>query len=49
MDGQRETKTFIYPNAIVRVHFPDLTAEEQERRMKRIYKAAVEVLKEVKK
>ena len=49
MDGQRETRTFIYPNAIVRVHFPDLTPEEQKRRMKRIYQAAVDVLKEVKK
>lgn len=49
MDGQRETRTFIYPNAIVRVHFPDLTQEEHDRRMKQIYKAAVDVLKEVKK
>ena len=44
MDGQM--KTFTHPNAIVRVHFPDLTDEEQKRRMKRIYKAAEELLKE---
>lgn len=49
MEGHGETRTFIYPNAIVRVYFPDLTPEEQERRMKQIYKAAVDVLKEVKK
>lgn len=43
MEGQR---TFIYPNAIVRVHFPDLTDEEQQKRMKKIHQAAVELLKE---
>ena len=49
MEGQRETKVFTYPNAIVRVHFPDLTDEEQKRRMKQIHKAAMDLLKEVKK
>ena len=43
MEGQR---TFTYPNAIVRVHFPDLTEEEQKRRMKKIQTAAAELLKE---
>lgn len=37
---------FIYPNAVVRVHFPDITKEEHDRRMKRIYIAAENVLKE---
>lgn len=46
MDGQRETKTFTYPNAIVRVHFPDLSDEEQKKRMKKIHKAAEELLKD---
>lgn len=46
MDGQREVETFIYPNAIVRVHFPDLSEEENNRRMKKIQKAAAELLKE---
>ena len=41
-----ETRTFTYPNAIVRVHFPDLTAEENTKRMKQIHKAAEELLKE---
>ena len=46
MEGQSEIKTFTYPNAIVRVHFPDLTDEEQKKRMKHIYKAAEALLKE---
>ena len=48
MNGQSEVRTYTYPNAIVRVHFPDITAEENERRMKLLYKAAAELLKEVK-
>lgn len=46
MNGQRETITFTYPNAIVRVHFPDLTEEEHKKRTKQIYKAAEALLKE---
>lgn len=49
MNGQRETKVFTYPNAVVRVHFPDLTEEEQKRRMKQLHDAAAELLKEVRK
>lgn len=49
MEGQCEIKTFTYPNAIVRVHFPDLTDEENKRRMKKIQKAAEELLKETRK
>lgn len=41
------TKTFTYPNAIVRVHFADISDEENERRMKIIKKAAMELLKDV--
>ena len=47
MNGQRETRVFTYPNAIVRVHFPDLTEEENKKRMKQLHKAAEEILKEV--
>ena len=47
MSGQREVITFTYPNMIVRVHVPDLTEEEQKRRMKKLYKATEELLKEV--
>lgn len=46
MEGQCKIETFTYPNAIVRVHFPDLTTEENNRRMKKIRKAAAELLKE---
>lgn len=46
MEGQREVQTFTYPNMIVRVHFPDLTEEENKRRMKRLHQAAAEILKE---
>ena len=46
MSGQSEILTFNYPNMVVRVHLPDLTDEEQKVRMKRIYKATEELLKE---
>lgn len=49
MEGQCEIKTFTYPNAIVRVHFPDLSDEENNKRMKKIHKAAMELLKETRK
>lgn len=43
MEGQR---IFTYPNAVVRVHFPDLAEEENRKRMQEIRKAAEEILKE---
>lgn len=46
MEGQREVQTFTYPNVVVRVHYPDLTEEENKRRMKRLHQAAAEILKE---
>lgn len=46
MEGQREVQVFTYPTAIVRVHFPDITDDENQRRMKRLHKAAEEILKE---
>ena len=46
VEGQCKIETFTYPNAIVRVHFPDLTDGENSRRMKKIRKAAEELLKE---
>lgn len=44
-DTYKAVKTFVYPNAIVRVHIPDLTEEEQRRRMKRIHAAAADLLR----
>jgi hypothetical protein len=46
MEVQYKTETFTYPNAIVRVHFPDITEEENSRRMKKIRKTAEELLKD---
>ena len=43
-DTYKEVRTFHYDNAIVKVHIPDLTPEERERRMKEVTKAAVDLL-----
>ena len=43
-----QTQIFTFPNMIVRVHRPELTAEEREKRMKAISKAAERLLREVK-
>ena len=40
------SKTYYYPNAIVTVRFPDISDEENERRMKRVKETAAEVIKE---
>lgn len=45
VDSYKEVKVFTYPNMVVRVHIPDLTKEERERRMKNIEKAAAALLK----
>ena len=44
-DTYKETKVFTYPNATVKVHLPDLTEEERNRRFKIIHNAAAELLK----
>lgn len=41
------TTTLEFPNAIVRVHRPELTPEERNRRMKAIHNASANLLKEV--
>ena len=48
-DVYSEVRVIEYPNMIVRVHIPDISAEERERRMKQVRKAAEAVLKEVSK
>ena len=48
-DTYKETKVFEYPGAVIRVHIPDLTAEERKQRMQRIHTAAESLLKERKK
>jgi hypothetical protein len=44
-DTYKEVKIFEFPNMTVRVHIPDLTLEEKARRMKAIYQAAANLLK----
>lgn len=43
----KETKVFVFPNAVVRVHIPDISAEERSKRMKRTYKAAERLLRSI--
>lgn len=45
-DVYKEIRIFEYPGATVRVHIPDLTAEERAKRMTQIRKAAEALLKE---
>lgn len=44
-DTYKETLTLVFPNMIAKVHIPDLTDEEQKRRMKIIHDAAANLLK----
>lgn len=44
-DTYKETRVIEFPGMIARVHIPDLTPAERERRMKAIHKAAAELLK----
>lgn len=44
-DTYKEIITFNFPNAVVRVHIPDLTEEERARRMKKIHDEALNLLK----
>ena len=45
-DQYKEVRVFEYPNAIVRVHIPDLDERERDRRRKRLHDAAARILKE---
>lgn len=40
-----QTRTFYFSNAIVNVHFPQLTEEQRKQRSKVLYKSAEELLK----
>ena len=44
-DGRKST-ILCYPNMTVRVHYPDISDEENERRMKKLHDAAADILKE---
>ena len=43
-DLYKEVITMEFPNMIARVHIPDLTEEEQKRRMQIIYDATANLL-----
>jgi len=43
-DTYKEIKIFRFPNMVARVHIPDITEEEKERRMKQIQRAAASLL-----
>ena len=44
-DVYKEVITIEFPNMVARIHIPDLTEEEQKRRMQRIHDAAVNLLR----
>ena len=44
-DTYKQVKTITYQNFIVRVHIPDITADERNRRLKRIREAAAALLR----
>ena len=45
-DTYKEVRVFHYPNMTVRVHIPDLTPEERERRIEQIARSAAALLTE---
>lgn len=46
-DVYKEVRVFEYPGWTIRVHIPDISDEENERRMKAVRKSAEALLKEV--
>lgn len=44
-DVYKEVVTIELPNMVARIHIPDLTEEEQKRRMQKIYDASVRILR----
>ena len=47
-DTYKEVRTIEFPGMIARVHIPDLTPDERNRRMRNIQNAAEKLLKGVK-
>lgn len=44
-DTYKEVKVIQFPGMIAKIHIPDITPEERDRRMKRIREAAANLLK----
>lgn len=42
-----QSRVFTYPNATVRVHFPDIADSENEKRLEQIKRSAEKLLREV--
>jgi hypothetical protein len=47
VDIYKEIITVKRPNMTVRIHIPDITAEEKEKRLEHIKKASTDILREV--
>lgn len=45
-DSYKEVRVFEYPNMVIRVHIPDISDAENERRMKAVRRAAEALLRE---
>lgn len=45
IDTYKETREFKFPNMTVRVHIPDISEQERNRRMKKIHNSASALLK----
>ena len=48
-DAYKETRVFSINNAVIRVHIPDLTAEERSRRIDKIKDAVANMMKGIEK
>ena len=46
-DKYKEVRVFKYPDATVRVHIPELTDEEREKRLNALKRSAETLLREV--
>lgn len=44
-DVYKEVVTMKFPNMVARVHIPDLTEEEKQRRLQKIYDATINLLR----
>lgn len=44
-DVYKEVVTMEFPNMVARVHIPDLTEEEKQRRLQKIYDATINLLR----
>ena len=42
-----QSRVFTYPNATVRVHFPDIADSENEKRLQQIKRSAEKLLREI--